>query len=215
MPRRFPVGPLETAWTRTVLCGVEIIDAMTLAPVTDGIKVRAAGLKNGPNVNHSGFHYWLLEGNAQPQRISVTSLDDIYSDVDTAPPVPPQKFVRIELAPRSGYPFPAGATAVRGTVNLNKTGPVKPVVDAAVRLQWSDGAIWVDAATQVMTDDRGQFAAPLRLAPKDEPRLITGGIAVRLTVRRGSISKTSNEFALPAGRVSTTPQPFIWNDLNP
>ena len=215
MPRRFPVGMVEIGWNRRVLCGAEIVDAVTLAPVTEGIRVRADGLSNKPTVNHSGFHYWLEEGNAQPQRISVTSLDELYSDVDTLPPVPPRKSVRIELAPRSGYPFPAGATAARGTINVSQVGPVRPVVGAAVRLQWSDGAVWVDTPTQVTTDERGAFAAPLRLAPKDEPRLIAGGMAVRLRVRRGSITRTSDEFALPAGRVSTTVQPFIWNDLNP
>lgn len=215
MARGFPVGTLEIAWTRRVLCGAEILDAVTLAPVTDGIRVRADGLRNKPTATHSGFHYWLVEGNAQPQRISVTSLDGVYSDVDTLPPAPPQKSVRIELAPGPGYPFPAGATAARGTINVSQTGPVRPVVGAAVRLQWSDGAVWVDAPTQVMTDERGEFAAPLRLAPKDEPRLTTDGIAVRLRVRRGSITRTSDEFALAAGRVSPTVQPFIWNNLNP
>jgi hypothetical protein len=209
------VGTLELAWTRRVLCGAEIVDAVTLAPVTDGIRVHADGLKNKPSVNHSGFHYWLEEGNAQPQRISVTSLDEVYSDVDTVPPVPPQKSIRIELAPRPGYPFPPGATVARGTINVSQVGPVRPVVGAAVRLQWSDGAVWIDAPTPVTTDERGEFAAPLRLAPKDEPRLIAGGIAVRLRVRRGSITRTSDEFALSAGRVSPTAQPFIWNDLNP
>ena len=215
MPRRFPVGTLEMGWTRRVLCGAEIVDAVTLKPVIRDIKVRAEGLKNKPTANKRGFHYWLVEGNAQPQRISVSSLDGTFSDAESPPPVAPAKLVRIELAPRAGYPFPPGATALRGTIRLSQFGPVRPIVGASVRLQWFDGTDWFDAPTQVTTDDRGEFAAPLRLAPKHEPQLTNGGMAVRLRVRRGSITRTSDEFALRAGQVSPAAQPFIWNDLNP
>jgi hypothetical protein len=206
---------LEMAWKRRVLCAAEVVDAVTLDPVIRDIKVSAVGLKNKPSVTNSGFHYWLTEGNSQPQRISVASLDGAFSDAETLPPVPPAKSVRIELAPRPGYSFPPGATAVRGTIRMSRFGSPQPAVGAFVRLQWSDGTDWFDAPTQVTTDERGEFAAPLRLAPKAEPRLVGGGIAVRLRVRRGSSTRTSNEFALRAGQVSPAAQPFIWNDLNP
>jgi hypothetical protein len=215
MPSGFPVGLLELAWSRRMLCAAEIVDAVTLEPVTGEIKVRAQGLKGKPSVNRSGRHYWLEEGGAQPQRIFVDASNTRYADAEAAPPVPPNRSVRIELSPRASYPFPPGVTALRGTLRVSRFGPARPVSGASVRLQWSDGTAWSDAPTAVTSDERGDFAAPLRLAPKDEPRLVSGGIAVRLRVERGGITGTSDEFALPAGQVSPATQPFIWDDLQP
>ena len=112
MPNRFPVGlPLERAWTRRVLCAAEIVDAVTLQPVITDIKVRAEGLKSKPRISRSGYHYWLEEGGAQPQRIFVDASGTPYGDAESAPPVPPKKSVRIELVPRFSYPFAGGTTA--------------------------------------------------------------------------------------------------------
>lgn len=215
MPKPFPVGTLEIAWTRRVLCAAEIVDAVTLEPVTTGIKVRADGLKRKPQVNWSGFHYWLEEGAAQPQRIVVTSQDDRYSETESVPPVPPEKAIRIELPPRPSYPFPPGATVVRGTLLVSRFGDRQPIAGATVRLQWSDGPFWINASTAVKTDERGDFAAPLRLGPKDDPRMIGGGMAVRLRVSRDGLTRTGDEFALPPRKISPQPQPFIWDDLHP
>jgi hypothetical protein len=214
MPKGVPVGKLELAWSRKVLSGVEVVDAVTLAPVSQGLRIRADGLRNRPTANHSGFHYWLPEGTAQVQGISVVSLDGIYGDADVAPPAAPAKSVRVELAPTPGYTFPPGATALRGTIRLSQLGPAQPVAGATTRLQWSDGTDWFDAPTAVITDYRGEFAVPLRLAPKDEPQLTGGAMAVRLRVKRGSITRTSDPFTLRPGQVSSGSQPFIWNDLN-
>jgi len=215
MPDRFPVGvPLDAAWTRRMLCAAEIVDAVTLEPVTTGIKVRADGLELEPQVNRSGFHYWLEEGGAQPQRIFVEALDTPYADGEAAPPVPPRKSVRIELVPRASYPFPPGATALRGTLLVSRFGTPEAVSGASVTLQWSDTG-WIDAPTTVTTDDRGDFAAPLRLAPKDEPRLVDGEIAVRLRVEREGATRTTDEISMPAGKVTPAAQPFIWDDLHP
>ena len=215
MPERFPVGiPLDAAWSRRMLCVAEIVDAVTLEPVTQDIKVRAVGLKQEPQVNRSGFHYWVEEGGAQPQRITVDALESPYASRESDPPVPPHKSVRIELSPRVSYPFPPGATALRGTLRVSRFGDPEAIPDALITLQWFDTG-WIDAPTTVTTDDRGDFAAPLRLAPKDEPRLVDGAISVRLRVERDGVARTTDEISMPAGEVTPAAQPFIWDDLHP
>ena len=216
MPSRFPVGlPLEKAWTRRMLCAAEIVDAVTLEPVTTHIKVQADGLKRKPRISRSGYHYWLEEGGAQPQRIFVDAAGTPYGDAESPPPDPPNKIVRIELVPRCSYPFAGGTTALRGTLRVSRFGAPQSIAAATVLLQWFDGTGWINAPTVVTSDERGDFAAPLRLAPKDEPRLVAGEIAVRLRVGRGAITRTSDEFALRAGQVSPAPQPFIWDVFHP
>ena len=84
-----------------------------------------------------------------------------------------------------------------------------------MRLQWSDGVDWLDAPVAVTTEASGDFAAPLRLAPKAEPQTLADGrLSVRLSVTRHSTTRTSNEFALAADRVGSGEQPFIWDDLH-
>lgn len=216
MPDRFPVGiPLEVAWTRRVLCAAEIVDAVTLLPIRKGIDVRARGLKRKPQVNFSGHHVWLEEEDgARPERIFVDARDTHFSSAESAPPVPPQKNIRIELAPQFAYPFPDGATALRGTLRESRFGAPKPIVNALVRLQWFN-TDWVDAATTVTTNEKGDFAAPLRLAPKAEPKLDDGKIVVRLRVQRDDAQRTTEEFGMAPGKVTPAPQAFIWDDLNP
>ena len=215
MPSGFPIGALDVAWTRRLLCAAEIVDAVTLEPVTKNIKVRADGLKNKPRVNWSGFHCWLEEGAAQPQGIVVTPLDDRYAEARSAPPVPPERSVRIELAPRASYPFPPGVTVLRGTLRVSRFGTPEAVAGASVTLQWFNDSGWVDAPTTVTTDDRGDFAVPLRLAPKDEPRLVNGKIAVRLRFERDGPTRTTDEIEMAARTITPAAQPFIWDDLNP
>ena len=98
------------------------------------------------------------------------ALDTRYADAESEPPVPPEKSVRIELAPRFAYPFPPGATALRGTLRRAASvsrgrSPERPCV--------CNGRTARPGSTRrpaVTTDERGDFAAPLRFAPTDEPR---------------------------------------------
>jgi len=217
VPDRFPVGlPLDAAYNRRLLCAAEIVDAVTLERVRSDIDVSASGLARKPAVNASGFFVWLEEGEAVPTRILVDAAGTSYASAESAPPVPPQKSVRIELAPRFAYRFPPGATALRGTLLVSRFGRPVPVAGAAVRLQWDDGTGWIDAPVVVTTEASGDFAAPLRLAPKAEPRTLPDGdFAVRLKVTRNGSIRTSDQFALAAGRVGAGEQPFIWDDLHP
>lgn len=213
--RTFVALPPERAWTRRLLCAAEIVDAVTLRPVSAGLKVRADGLRRNPFVNGSGVYCWLEEGGAQPSRIVVDATGTVYADAESAAPVPPAKSLRIELVPRFAYPFPGGATALRGTLRVSRFGTPRPITGASIQLQWSDGAVWIDAPTRVTTDRSGDFAVPLRLAPKQEPRLVSGSVAVRLRVDRAGSARTSDELSLRAGQVSAAPAPFVWEDLHP
>lgn len=216
MADRFPVvQPPETAWSRRVLCAAEVVDGVTLDPVRSAIKVTARGLRRAPVVNATGFWVWLEEGGAAPSRIVVDGSGTPYADTDRAPPVAPARSVRIELAPRAAYPFPPSATALRGRLLASRFGARRPVAGATVRLQWSDGVGWIDAPVAVTSEASGDFAAPLRLAPRAEPRALDGGIAARLRVTRGGVTRTSDEFPLAQGRVGGSADPFIWDDLNP
>lgn len=205
----------EAAWARQLLCAAEIVDAVTLEPVTDRIIVRATGLSHAPFVNASGFHVWLEEGGAKPTRITVDASQTEYADADSAAPTPPQKSVRIELAPTYAYRFPPGATAFRGRLLESRYGTPKPVAGSTVRLQWSGDYGWTGAPTSVSSNANGDFAAPLRFSPNDKPTLADGKLTARLRVSRGGVTRTSDEFALARGFVSAAAQSFFWDDLNP
>ena len=205
----------ELAWSRRVVCAAEIVDGVTFEPVRTDIIVRADGLKHGPFINRSGFYVWLEEGDAKPLRISVDASKTQYADADVAAPSSPQKSVRIELVPQFGYGFPAGATALRGTLLLSRFGARKPVAGTQVHLQWSGDNGWADAPTSVTTNDNGDFAVPLRFGPKDSPSVTNGRIVARLCATRFSVTMASDQFQLPRGQVTPAPMPFFWEDLHP
>lgn len=214
MASRFPVAlPLEIGFTRRVLLAAEIVDGVTLRPVTSGIRVSATGLKRRPLINAGGFYVWLEEGDRAAQDIIVDALDSGYESTRATPLTPPD-YRRIELQPTSRYRFPADATALRGTLRESLYGPPVPVAGAQVRLQWSDDTGWNDATLVSSSAADGDFAVALRLASTDEARtLANGDLAVRLKIERDGIVRTSEEIPLRQGAVSAWRQAFIWDEL--
>ncbi|BBU33487.1 hypothetical protein BTHE68_72210 (plasmid) [Burkholderia sp. THE68] len=217
--------PAEQGYVRRVLFAVEIVDAVTLVPVTEGIGVSATGLSRRPVVNRSGLHVFLDEGKAQPGEIVVITRGTPYESVTVPAPVPPARRRRIELAPRSGYPFVAGVTAMRGVLIESYAGERTPIGRAAVGLQWlepiehgGDAAdpLWRDPGLRSHSDDGGDFAAILRLRPAETPeRAKDGALRVRLCVARDGTVRTSREFPLWQGRVADALPPFAWDELAP
>ena len=62
MSRPFDVQlPLERAYSRHVLFAVELLDAVTLERVSEGVEVIAEGLHGKPIVNAGGLFVWLEE----------------------------------------------------------------------------------------------------------------------------------------------------------
>ena len=72
MTSRFSVAlPLELAFNRRVAMAAEIVDGVTLLPVTSGLMVSATGLRLDPIVNSSGYYVWLEEEDREAQDIVV------------------------------------------------------------------------------------------------------------------------------------------------
>ena len=221
MSSSFPIHlPLDQAYRRRVLFAAEIVDAVTLEPVTRGLDVRATGLKRTPVINSSGYFVWLEEGNLQPQEVVIDAEKTPYESITVPVQLQPDKSIRIELAPRYDYPFAAGVTAMRGSLIEARINPPVPVADAEIWLQWIDdnaaGTTWVDAPTHSHSGGNGDFAALLRLSSQQAPRLnADSSLRTRLRVRRPAETRTSAEFSLLEGHVSGPPLPFAWNELMP
>jgi hypothetical protein len=91
------------------------------------------------------------------------------------------------------------------------------VAGASVRLRWlDDNGMLRDASTVSHTDDKGGFAAIVRLAPTDVPRVdAAGALTVRLQVDRGGTVRTSPDLPLTPGLVDDSLLPFAWDELQP
>ena len=217
MTSRFSVAlPLELAFNRRVAMAAEIVDGVTLLPVTSGLMVSATGLRLDPIVNSSGYYVWLEEEDREAQDIvvEVPPLSPYRSARATSLALP--EFRRIELSPTERYRFSPGVTALRGTLRESRYGTPRPVAEAKVRLQWSGDSGWTDAPLASISAASGDFGAALRLGPSAEPRELGGGaIAVRLLVRRDTQVRTSAEIALRQGTVTSRPEPFVWDELQP
>jgi hypothetical protein len=208
----------EVAYVRKVLLAAEILDAVTLEPVREGIAVSGSGLNADPIINGSGLYVWLEQGNRRPTQIVVDPLDSPYQGATAPVPPLPQRSVRIELAPKVGYPFGSGVTAVGGTLIQRSTGPRIPVSGAEAWLRWVDdaanGTTWVDSPIRSQVDANGDFAVVLRLAPNQLPRLdANGALRARLGARLRGITRTSEEIPLLQGRVLERSDPFVWNEF--
>jgi len=219
MSRTFDVNwSPAPAYVRRMAFAAEIIDAVTLEPVRAGINVTARGLRNRPFVNGSGMYVWLAEGNARPSQIVVDTGDSPYEPVTEPVPPPPRVAVRIALAPRASYALSDGVTALRGTLIERRLGPRTPVAGAQVWLRWIDAVPnttpLIDVLPRSSTRSAGDFAVFLRLAPEQVAGLDnSGSLRVRLGARFRNTTRTSEEFALPQGRVFERSEPFVWNEF--
>lgn len=137
----------ETAYTRSVLLAVELLDAVTLEPVTRAVQVSAPPLAPSPFVNASGRFVWLLTGPLRPTRVIVEPGTLPYDREDVAaPPLPAillpatERLLRIWLRPRRGYRYADGVTVVSGRLVEGTVPAPAPVPRADVWLEWRDDA---------------------------------------------------------------------------
>jgi hypothetical protein len=228
MSQRFNVRlPLEEAYRRRVLFGIELLDAVTLSPVNQGLTVVARGLLGKPIVNAGGLFVWLQEDIQNLQTISIDPGALPYEGLElersqlNLPPIKPA-LTTIELQPRVGYSFGPGITGLRGTLIESRFDPPKPVANAAVHLQWLDDENnWHNAPTTSQTDqNRGDFVSILRLGPTEVPLLDKGEVTVRLRAsRNGGAERGSDDFKLSQGRITDpstlNPLTFAWDELQP
>jgi hypothetical protein len=225
---------MEQAYHRSVLFAVELVDAVTLSRISQGVEVVAEGLQRKPIISASGVFVWLKKASvpddiASLRKISVNPRTLPYEQVERRADqlqLPPQKppLTIIELPPRVDYAFAAGITGLRGTLIEEQVVPPQhpvPIRDAEVRLQWldEDGVTWRDAPTTV-TNDNGDFVSIVRLAANDVPRLDAGAMTVRLHAKRSGVGeRQSADLKLLQGRVADPSTlndfTFAWDELQP
>jgi len=213
---------LEKSYERQVLFAVELLDAVTMTRVSQGVKVVAEGLQGKPIVNASGCFVWLIENNATIQKISVETGVLPYEDQELDGSQVTRPLTRLQLQPTVEYPFAAGITGLRGTLIERNTPPREPVAGAEVHLRWlDDNGNWNDALTASKTKDKsGDFVSILRLDPKQKPDIdASGAVTVRLQVTRNGSTRSSNNLSLLQGRI-TDPTvlntlTFAWDELQP
>jgi hypothetical protein len=224
MSRPFDVKlPLETAYHRLVLFALELLDAVTLSRISQGVKVVADGLEGKPTVNASGLFVWLKEDITNLRKISIDPGQLPYESLELTRGDVTMPLTTVQLQPRADYAFAAGVTGLRGTLIEDRTStPVVPVSNAEVHLRWlDDNGVWQDAPTISRTDKkRGDFVSILRLNPTEVPDIDPGGnVTVRLHARRDSNERTSADFRLLQGRImepsTANKLTFAWDELQP
>lgn len=228
MSERFDLHlPLEQGYRREVLFGIELLDAVTLSPVNQGVKVVAGGLLGKAIVNTGGLFVWLQEDIQNLRNVSIDPGTLPYEGLELEPSqlkLPPVKpaLTTVELQPRVSYSFAPGITGLRGTLIETRVDPPKPVANAAVRLQWLDDENnWRTAPTTSHSDPKhGDFVSILRLAPTEVPHLDKGEVTVRLRASRdGGAERGSNDLKISQGRITdpSTLKPliFAWDELQP
>jgi|WetSurMetagenome_2_1015567.scaffolds.fasta_scaffold17619_3 hypothetical protein len=220
---------------RRVLFALELLDAVTLERVSDGVKVKAQGLQGKPIVNAGRLFVWLdedierlekisIEPQGLPYEIVVLKDDEISKLRENARRKSAQPYT-VELPPRVDYPFTAGMTGLRGKLVEDRYRS-EPVLGAEVRLRWLDedgnwheAPTWSHTTSTSITTKGGDFVAVLRLAPKDKPQFDAEGkkLTVRLQVRRDDDERNSGELQVLQGRVDSplTPDQFVfaWDEL--
>jgi hypothetical protein len=206
---------------RRVLFAIELLDAVTLDRVSQGVDVKAHGLQGKPIVNTGGLFVWLNEDIRKLERISIDPRTLPYEEVELEGTQLQLPLTSIELPPRVDYPFTVGTSGLRGTLVEDRYRS-EPVLDAEVRLRWQDqDGNWHDAPTTSHTTAKGgDFVAILRFAPSDDPQLdATGNLTVRLRITRGDDERGVTDLKVPQGRIASPSPPnqfvFAWDELEP
>lgn len=228
MARPFDVyEPLERPWTnedgwkRIGMLAIEVLDAVTLQRVSQGITVEAKGMRSRPIVNHGGLFVWRGE--------NLTGLTGVAIDPGVLPFAPVEltqadvtlPLHTVALQPSANYAFAPGTTAIRASL-IETAVPlgVEPAViaGALIRLAWldDDGVTWHEPPQRFITDVRGQFAAFIPFVPADLPQSDSGGnLQLRLFANRTpAVSppvERSVAFVHPQGR--TTDATYAWDQL--
>jgi hypothetical protein len=210
MQRFVLAQPTESAYQRDVLFAIEVLDAVTLERISDGIEVIAEGLQQRPVVNTSGLFVWRGNDSTALQRIRIEPGLQPYEGrtierADLTLDPNPRPLTTVQLSPRANYSFASGTTGARGRLVETDSDPRVPVAGAAISLRWldDDGTTWHDAPVESRTTKAGDFVTVLRLTPADTPLVdAAGALAVRVRVRRNAATRFSPVLKLPQGRVA-------------
>lgn len=208
----------ETAYERAVVLAAELVDAVTLEPVTRHVRVRAQGGGAEPVANAGGRFVWLGAAAGRPRRVAVDPGELPYDAEEMDVPMP-ALLVRIWLRPRRGYRFPDGVTVVRGRLVESLAPQPAPVLDAEAWIEWQDESSqdWTAQRERyfVRTRGGGEFAAFLRLLAPDRGTYDSAGaLVVRLGfARTGGAPHHSTQFVVGEGREYETFQVLAWDQL--
>jgi hypothetical protein len=232
MTRRFLVSePPEIAYTREGMLAVEVLDAVTLERVTQGLDVIAKGIAEKPVVNHGGLFVWVKQDATKFAGLTIDPFSAPFERVELTAAQVNRPIHSVQLNPLPSYPFAPGITAVRGRlVESDSMPPQMPRVaipGATMRFEWldDDGTTWHPWQAPRVTTKTGDFTAMVRLArgrvhegsppppPKpDEPRIdAAGNLSVRVTARRANGTQKQKIHPLPQGRV--TDKTFAWDAM--
>src|SRR3974390_1797991 len=96
--------PLELLSLRKVRFAVELLDAVSLARVSEGVAVSAAGIVGGPVVNASGLFVWLTSHVGDLKSLDVDPGDLPYEALSLQPSQLATPLTTIELSPTGNYP---------------------------------------------------------------------------------------------------------------
>lgn len=218
MARSFEVlRPLERAYTREAKLAVELLDAVTLGRVSQGVTVTAHGLSGKPKVNAGGLFVWVNEDVTQLVKLAIEPRTVPFVGVEIPAAQVARPLHRVELQPLGSYPFAPGVTAIRGSLYETRPPPGAtplPIGGATIRLEWldDDGITWHPGQAAAVTNAAGDFTVILRLARPQVPKLdAQGKMTVQLFAKRASGPQKQIGFQLPQGRVAD--ETYAWDEL--
>lgn len=218
MSRPFDVRlPLEQAYLREAMLAVELLDAVSLERVSQGVQVTAEGLVGTPIVNFGGLFIWLKQPTTNFQKLIIEPGAQPFERVEIPAAQVQLPLHTVELKPLANYPFTPGMTAIRGSLYKKKV-PVgttpEPIPGATIRLEWlhEDNLTWIPSPATAVTNVNGDFTSILRLAPVEVPALdAQGEMSIRLFAKRAAGGEKHHEFQLPHGRVAD--ETYAWDEL--
>jgi hypothetical protein len=222
MTASFPISAPDLV-RRRVLFAVALVDPMTGALVSEGMRVDAAGLVGKPIVNASGNFVWLAEGAARPDAVTVTPegrpfepetrnvapIPDPPAEDPLQPAIPIDQTLRrlrILLRPTPAYPFPDGVTVLHGRLQETAAANAPRVAGAAVEPQWKDSLLnWNASIAAGLTTASGEFRAALLLPPGARADGGPQQINARLVFTRGALRRATPEALVTPGTTLVAP----------
>ena len=211
---------------RDVLLAVELVDPVTMTPVSKAVRLTAVGLDGAPLVNWGGRFVWLAEGDGWPDGFEFDPGQAPYEADFFVAPAPPadlphlsaaERLLRFTLCPTVAYPFGDGLSVVRGRLHESAASNAAPIAGARVWLRWTDAGTRprpVDAPHIARTSGHGEFAAFLRLPPLARPLIKQDMLIAQILVEHDGATRQS-DLELPDGRLLDLHAALTWSALNP